>query len=70
MTDPYDSYMKINNSYIVKFGSYSDFELKASNLKATLPKLPADTTGVIDLSIWSAGKQEAYFTEQSIAEYK
>ncbi len=70
ISDPYDSYMKIDNSYIVEFGSYKDFELKAAHLAASLPEMPANSTGVIDLSGWSTNKQEAYFTEKSIADYK
>ncbi|MBO5200576.1 MAG: FtsQ-type POTRA domain-containing protein [Clostridia bacterium] len=70
ISDPYDSYMKIDNNYIVEFGSYKDFELKAAHLAATLPEMPANSTGVIDLAGWSTGKQEAYFTERSIADYK
>lgn len=69
VVNPYDSYMKINGSLIIKFGAQTDFELKAAHLKAMLEKMDKGAMGVIDLSSWSSKKQEAYFTEQPISEY-
>lgn len=68
--DPYQSYMRIDNRFIVKFGSVSELEYKAAYLKAMLKKMPDTQTGIIDLSVWSNGNQKAYFTEQSIVEYQ
>ena len=67
--DPYDTYMKINDRFIVKIGARNDFEMKLSHLKATLEKINSTETGIIDLSSWSQKKQEAYFTEQPIDDY-
>ena len=67
--DPYDTYMKINDRFIVKFGARTDFEMKLSHLKVTLEKINSTETGIIDLSSWSQKKQEAYFTEQPIDNY-
>lgn len=67
--DPYDTYMKIDDRFIVKMGARTDFEMKLSHLKVTLEKINSTETGIIDLSSWSQKKQEAYFTEQPIDDY-
>lgn len=70
LTDVYDSYIKIENRFIVKFGSTLDFELKAAHLNAMLKKMSSDKQGIIDLSGWTQQKPEAFFTERSIQNYE
>lgn len=68
--DPYNTEMKVDNQFIVKFGSSSEIDSKAAHLNAMLKKMDDNQSGVIDLSVWSEDKHEAYFTEQSISEYE
>lgn len=70
LTDPYNSEMIVENRFIVKFGTASELEAKAAHLNAMLKKMPENQSGIIDLRVWSEDKHEAYFTEQSILEYK
>ena len=68
MTDPYDSYLKVENRFVVKMGSSSNLEFKAAHLNETLKKTADDAIGVFDLSAWSHDKKGAYFSEKSIAD--
>ncbi len=70
ISDQFDSYVKIEDRIIVKFGSVSYFEEKLAYLSSGLPKLPNDVTGVFDLSTWTPENDTPRFRPQSIAEYE
>ncbi len=70
ISDPYNSYMKIEGRLIIKYGNKTDFELKTAHLEASLKKLDKGVEGVLDLSSWTPKKQEAFFTEQPISDFQ
>ena len=66
VTDIYNSTIKIENRFIVEFGSYSNIELKAAHLNAMIKQMDAQNTGIIDLKVWTPEKNEAFFSKRSI----
>lgn len=62
----YNSTVKIDNRFIVEFGTYSNIELKAAHLNAMLKQMDAQNTGIIDLKVWTPEKNEAFFSKRSI----
>lgn len=64
--DIYNSTVKIENRFIVEFGTYSNIELKAAHLNAMLKQMDAQNTGIIDLKVWTPEKNEAFFSKRSI----
>ncbi len=64
--DLYNSTIKIDNRFIVEFGTYSNIELKAAHLNAMLKQMDAQNTGIIDLKVWTPEKNEAFFSKRSI----
>ncbi len=66
VSDIYNSTVKIENRFIVEFGSYSNIELKAAHLNAMLKQMDAQNTGIIDLKVWTPEKNEAFFSKRSI----
>ncbi|MBE6781582.1 MAG: FtsQ-type POTRA domain-containing protein [Ruminococcaceae bacterium] len=70
ITDPYGSYMKIEERIIVKFGSSSYFEEKTAYLKAGLSRISKDAEGVFDLSGWSPENNQPVFTYEGISDFE
>ncbi len=70
ITDPYDSYMKIEDRIIVKFGSSTYFKDKTAYLKAAISRISKDAEGVFDLSGWTPENNQPVFTYEGISEYK
>lgn len=70
ISDPYDSYMKLENRLIIKFGSGSYFENKAAYLKAGLGGVSENATGVFDLSGWTPENNQPVLTYGDISAYE
>ncbi len=70
ISDPYNSYMKIEDRIIVKFGSPSYFENKAAYLKAALDGIANSAKGVFDLSGWTPQNNQPVLTYGDISEYE
>lgn len=70
ISDPFDSYVKIEDRIIVKFGSSSYFEEKLSYLISGYPKLSENSSGIFDLSAWTPKTNTPRFRPQSIDEYQ
>lgn len=68
--DPFDSYVKIEDRIIVKFGSASYFDEKLSYLISGYPKLSENERGIFDLSSWTPETNTPRFRPQSIDEYQ
>ena len=68
ITDPYDSYLKIENRFIVKMGSATNLEYKAAHMDETVKKMADDASGIFNLTAWTQDKKSAFFSEQSIVE--
>lgn len=68
--DLYNSIVKIDNRFIVEFGTYSNIELKTAHLNAMLKQMDAQNTGIIDLKVWTPEKNEAFFSKRSIDSIK
>ena len=66
VSDVYNSRIRIDDRFLVEFGSYSNIEPKAAHLGAMLKQMEAKKTGVIDLKVWTPEKAEAFFSERSI----
>ncbi|MBR2724803.1 MAG: FtsQ-type POTRA domain-containing protein [Clostridia bacterium] len=64
--DVYNSTVRIDNRFIVEFGTYSNIELKAAHLNAMLKQMEAQNTGIIDLKVWTPENNEAFFSKRSI----
>lgn len=64
--DIYNSTVRIDNRFIVEFGTYSNIELKAAHLNAMLKQMDAQSTGIIDLTVWTPENNEAFFSKRSI----
>ncbi len=70
ISDPYDSYVKIEDRIIVKLGSSSYFDEKLSYLVSGYPKLSENVSGIFDLSSWTPETDTPRFRPQSIDEYQ
>ncbi len=70
ISDPYNSYMKIEDRIIVKFGSSSYFNNKATYLKAALDGIANSAKGVFDLSGWTPQNNQPVLTYGDISEYE
>ena len=64
--DVYNTTIKIDNRFIVEFGTYTYIELKAAHLNAMIKQMDAQSTGIIDLKAWTPEKNEAFFSKRSI----
>ncbi len=69
ISDPYNSYMKINDKIIVKLGSSTYFEEKVAYLNAGLKKISKEAKGVFDLSAWSHENNQPVFTYEDITQF-
>ncbi len=70
ISEPYNSYIKIEDRIIVKFGSSSYFENKVAYLKAALNGITVSATGVFDLSGWTPENNQPVMTYGDISEYE
>jgi hypothetical protein len=70
ISDPYNSYIKIEDRIVVKVGSGSYFNEKIAYLKAGLSSLSKDATGVFDLSAWSPENNQPVFTYSNISDFE
>ncbi len=70
ISDPYSSYMKIEDRIIVKLGSGTYFSEKIDYLKAGISNLSKDAVGVFDLSAWTPENNQPVFTYSNISEFE
>ena len=70
ISDPFDSYVKIEDRMIVLFGSSTHFEEKKSYLVSGYPKISSDLVGIFDLSSWTPESNSTRFRPQSISSYE
>lgn len=57
---------KVEDRFIVNFGSSKDLESKTKHLKAMIREIGENATGKIDLSMWSIQNTQGAFTETKI----
>lgn len=69
LSDPYDTYFKLDDRLIVKFGSSSYFDEKVSYLKGGFANIPEDAEGVFDLSGWSPKNNRPVLSHGDISSY-
>ncbi len=55
--------VRVDNRFDVNFGSIVDIEGKIAHLSKMMEKIESTKTGTINLSAWSADKNEAYFIQ-------
>ncbi len=70
ISDPYSTYMKLEDRLIIKFGSGSYFENKAAYLKASLGGVSKNAAGVFDLSGWTPENNQPVLTYGDISAYE
>lgn len=70
ISDPFTSYMKIEDRMIVKFGSSSYFENKAAYLSASLMGVSQNAEGIFDLSAWTPDNNKPVLTYTDISGYE
>ncbi len=70
ISDPFASYMKLENRLIVKFGSSAYFQNKSDYLKASLAGISKDAEGVFDLSAWTPDNNQPVLTYSDISSYE
>lgn len=70
ISDYFDSYIKIDDRIIVKFGSSSYFEDKVAYLKASLDGVSNTAEGVFDLSAWTPDNNQPVLTYGDISSYE
>ena len=70
LSDPYNSYMKIEDRIIVKLGSNSYFDKKISYLNASLKGISENAQGVFDLSAWTPENRNPVLTYCDISDYE
>ncbi len=70
ISDPFASYMKLENRLIIKFGSGSYFDNKAAYLKASLKGVSKNSVGVFDLSAWTPENNQPVLTYGDISSYE
>ncbi|MBO5852812.1 MAG: FtsQ-type POTRA domain-containing protein [Clostridia bacterium] len=70
ISDSFSSYIKIDDRMIVKFGSSSYFENKASYLKAGMDGISENAEGVFDLSAWTPENNKPVLTYGDISSYE
>ena len=69
ISDPYNSYMKIEDRLIVKFGSGTYFSNKSAFLKAGIAGVSDKAECVFDLSAWTPENNQPVLTYGDIFEY-
>ena len=70
ISDPFSSYMKLENRLIVKFGSSSYFQNKSDYLKAGLDGISKNAEGIFDLSAWTPDNNQPVLTYDDISSYE
>ena len=70
ISDPFSSYMKIDDRIVVKFGSSSYYKEKVSYLKASLASISNTAEGVFDLSAWSPDNNQPVLTYGDTSTYQ
>jgi hypothetical protein len=70
VSDPFDTYVKLENRLVVKLGSSSYFEEKSNYLKASLVEISKDSKGIFDLSTWSPDNNKPILSHADTSEYK
>lgn len=69
ISNPFSSYMKLEDRLIVKFGSSSYFVNKSDYLKASLSGISKNAEGVYDLSAWTPDNNQPVLTYGDISSY-
>lgn len=70
ISDPFSSYMKLEDRIIVKMGSSSYFQNKSDYLKASLTGIGKEDEGVFDLSAWTPENNQPVLTYCDISSYE
>ncbi len=66
ITDKMSIKAKVEDRFIVNFGSSKDLEAKVKHLKAMIKEIDENSSGKIDLSMWSRQNTQGAFTETKI----
>jgi cell division protein FtsQ len=70
LSDPYDTYFKLEDRLIVKFGSSSYFDEKIAYLKGGISNIPNNTEGVFDLSGWTPKNNRPVLSQEDISSFE
>lgn len=70
ISDPFASYMKLEDRLIVKFGSSAYFDNKSDYLKASLSGISKNAEGIYDLSAWTPDNNQPVLTYDDISSYE
>lgn len=70
ISDPYASYLCIENRLVVKMGSALYFDEKTDYLNAGLKSILKDDIGVFDLSAWSPENNDPVLKREDISSYE
>ena len=70
ISDPFSSYMKIDDRIVVKLGSSSYFKEKVAYLKAGLAGISNTVEGVFDLSAWTPDNNQPVLTYGDTSSYQ
>ena len=70
ISDPFASYMKLENRLIVRFGSSAYFQNKSDYLKAALAGISKEAEGIFDLSAWTPDNNQPVLTYDDISSYE
>lgn len=66
LTDPLGIKVRADNRFDVNFGSLVDIDGKTAHLSKMIQEIEKNKTGTINLSAWSAEKDEAYFVQGNL----
>lgn len=69
ISNPFSSYLKLEDRLIVKFGSSSYFQNKSDYLKASLSGISKNAEGIYDLSAWTPDNNQPVLTYEDISSY-
>ena len=69
ISDPYETYIKLDDRLVAKMGSSSYFGEKINYLKASMAEISKDSKGIFDLSAWSPDNNKPIFSHVDISNY-
>jgi cell division septal protein FtsQ len=57
---------KVNDQFVVNFGTTTDLEYKVKHLKTMMKEIGEKKTGNIDLSVWNSQNTQGFFVQNNI----
>ena len=57
---------KVNNQFVVDFGTTTDLEYKVKHLKTMMEEIGEKATGNINLSVWNSQNTQGFFVQNNI----